>query len=104
MIDGYIAINRFTINNDRQEEFEEIWTNRERYLKSTPGFIKFQLLRGTEKDGKRDYLSHSTWKSEKYFVEWTQSENFKKAHKNRTPEGIIVGPPRFDGYDVILEE
>lgn len=102
----FIAMNTFTINNERSEEFENVWKNRERHLNEMDGFQNFKMLKGdASEDGKtRDYISHSTWKDAESFWAWTKSENFKLAHKNKTPEGIIMGPPRFRSYQVILEE
>ncbi len=101
----YIAMNQFTINDARREEFEDVWKKRERHLQEMTGFVRFQLLRGEPKEGARIYISHSTWASKEAFIAWTESEQFRLAHRNaRTPEGIIQGPPRFSGYDVILEE
>lgn len=100
----FIAMNTFTINNERFEEFEKVWTNRDRHLKGVNGFLKFKLLRGKESEGKRDYISHSAWQNEADFWAWTESEEFKLAHKNKTPEGIIMGPPKFSAFEVILDE
>ncbi|MCB9061575.1 MAG: antibiotic biosynthesis monooxygenase [Halobacteriovoraceae bacterium] len=100
----FIAMNTFTVNEERIQEFEEVWSKRDRFLKEMDGFISFKLLKGEIKEGKREYISHSTWNSSEEFWSWTKSEQFKMAHKNRTPEGIILGPPRFGFYDVILEE
>lgn len=100
----YIAMNEFTINESRHEEFEAVWKSRERRLKEMAGFVAFKMLKGEAKEGKRIYISHSTWNSKEEFWAWTESEQFKDAHKNRTPEGIIMGPPRFGLYEVVLEE
>ena len=100
----FIAMNTFTVNSERANEFDEIWTTRERHLAGMKGFVKFQLLKGDDNEGKREYISHSTWENSEDFWAWTKSEEFKLAHKNRTPEGIILGPPRFRSYEVILEE
>lgn len=102
----FIAMNTFTINNERMGEFEEVWKNRERRLNEMPGFLAFKMLKGDESnDGKtRDYISHSSWENAESFWAWTKSENFKLAHKNKTPEGIILGPPKFRSYEVILDE
>lgn len=99
-------MNKFTINNERMEEFELVWKNRERHLKEMDGFESFKLLRGesSEDKKKRDYISHSTWRDADSFWAWTKSESFKLAHKNKTPEGIIMGPPQFRSYEVILDE
>lgn len=101
----YIAMNQFSIADARHREFEEIWKKRERFLQEMKGFKSFKLLKGDAKDSQRVYISHSTWATKEDFIAWTESEQFRKAHQNaRTPEGIIQGPPRFAGYEVILEE
>jgi heme-degrading monooxygenase HmoA len=100
----FIAMNAFTINDERHQEFEQVWTTRERHLSEVPGFKSFKLLKGEGEEGKREYVSHSSWESADDFWAWTKSEQFKLAHKNKTPEGIIMGPPRFRFYEVILEE
>lgn len=102
----FIAMNNFTVNNERFEEFEQVWTNRDRHLNGVSGFKRFKLLRGeASEDGKtRLYVSHSTWESAEAFWAWTKSDAFKQAHKNKTPEGIILGPPKFNSFEVILDE
>jgi heme-degrading monooxygenase HmoA len=102
----FIAMNTFTINNERKNEFEEIWKQRERHLNGMSGFLSFKLLRGDESEDKksRDYISHSAWQTSQDFWAWTESENFKRSHKNKTPQGIILGPPKFRSYEVIIEE
>ena len=44
----FIAMNTFTVNDSRHEEFEEIWKSRERHLKEMSGFLNFKLLKGDE--------------------------------------------------------
>ncbi len=102
---NYIAINRFQVNPERANEFEDVWKNRETFLSEVPGFQSFKLLRGAPEDGVQVFLSHSTWDSEAAFQAWTKSEAFKKAHSDaRTPDGVLAGPPKFTGYEVILEQ
>ena len=97
-------MNTFTVNDARHSEFEDVWKSRDRYLKELKGFVSFKLLKGEADNGKREYVSHSTWESTEDFWNWTKSDQFKMAHKNKTPEGIIVGPPKFRLFEVILEE
>ncbi len=48
-------------------------------------------------------ISHSVWKSEDAFRAWIQSEAFRKAHANtKSPEGIYLGPPKFEGCELVL--
>jgi len=100
----YIAMNRFLVNEGREDGFEETWEKRERHLDEVEGFVDFKLLRGDTADGKTAYVSHSSWASKAAFVDWTQGEAFRKAHSDaRSPKGTLAGPPQFDGYEVILE-
>ncbi|MEC9130344.1 MAG: antibiotic biosynthesis monooxygenase, partial [Verrucomicrobiota bacterium] len=48
-------------------------------------------------------VSHSQWASREAFVAWTDSEAFRKAHSQaRSPEGMHLSHPRFEGFEVIL--
>lgn len=99
----YIAMNHFRVHPERTEEFERNWRERESYLTEVPGFREFHLLRGPLEDGARLYASHSVWDSEQAFVNWTNSEAFRKAHaQGRSTVGTLLGPPRFVGWTVVL--
>ncbi len=101
----YIAMNRFTVNQQRADEFIEVWKTRERNLKEFNGYITFKLLQGDAKDGKITFCSHATWTSEESFMEWVNSPQFKQSHsKKRMPEGVLLGPPQFEGYQVVISE
>ena len=98
----YIAMNRFQIRAGQEEEFEEVWSKRKSYLGDVEGFLDFRLLRGNQGDEITVFLSHSTWESEKAFIAWTESSAFRKAHGGaKTPQGVVVGPPQFEGYLVV---
>jgi heme-degrading monooxygenase HmoA len=99
----YIATNRFRIAEGREADFETVWRERESFLDEVPGFESFHLLRGPTEDGATLYVSHSTWASQQAFVDWTNSEAFRKAHGSaRSPEGTVLGPPKFEGFEVVL--
>jgi heme-degrading monooxygenase HmoA len=99
----FIAMNRFRIAPGREPDFEGIWRTRNSYLKDVPGFIEFHLLRGPSDDTASLYASHSVWDSRKAFEDWTNSEAFRKAHsQGRAPEGTYLGPPQFEGFDVVM--
>lgn len=99
----YIAMNRFQINEGREEDFEKVWASRESYLDEVPGFVEFHLLRGPRDDDATLYASHTVWKSEADFRAWTESENFRKAHAQaRAPKGTYLGHPMFEGFESIL--
>ncbi len=99
----YIAMNRFRIALGREEDFINIWKNRETHLDEVPGFKQFNLLQGSTDDQCTLFSSHSVWESEEAFVNWTQSEAFRKAHAQAgDSKGIYLGPPQFEGFKAVL--
>ncbi|PPR11493.1 MAG: Heme oxygenase (staphylobilin-producing) [Alphaproteobacteria bacterium MarineAlpha11_Bin1] len=99
----YIAMNRFKIVLGKEEEFERIWAVRDTYLEDVTGFIKFHLVRGKTNENHTLYASHSTWSSEDDFVNWTKSDQFRKAHKGAgIHSGVYLGHPEFEGFEVII--
>ena len=78
----FIAMNRFKIALNRENDFENIWAKRETHLNNVPGFIEFHLVKGKTEDTYNLYASHSTWESRQDFENWTKSESFSKSHKD----------------------
>ena len=98
----YIAMNRFRVTRGREAEFEEIWRRRDSYLDDVEGIEEFRLLRGETGKDETLFVSHSVWVSREAFTAWTESEAFTKSHRQaRTPEGVLLGHPRFEGYEVV---
>ncbi len=98
----YLAMNRFTVPADKAEAFEQLWLNRDSHLKEMEGFVEFHMLKGSEKDGKFIYASHTVWTSEETFRGWTKSEAFRNSHKSaRTTEKLFEGAPVFEGFTAI---
>ena len=98
----YVAMNRFKVSRGREEEFEEVWRSRDSYLDAVEGFKSFQLLRGEPGEDETLFISHSVWESRDAFTAWTESEAFAKAHRQAgTPKGVLLGHPRFEGYEVV---
>ena len=99
----YIAMNHFRVAAGRGEEFEQVWRDRDSYLDEVPGFVQFHLVRGKdEEDGTHRYASHTVWADRQAFLDWTHSDAFRKAHgERRTPEGLLLAHPRFEGWDAV---
>jgi heme-degrading monooxygenase HmoA len=99
----FVAMNRFKIALGREEEFTDIWKNRETHLDKVPGFRTFHLLRGPTSEEYTLFASHSTWESAAAFEAWTKSETFRKAHANAgSSKDIYLGPPMFEGFEAVL--
>ncbi|WP_431858706.1 antibiotic biosynthesis monooxygenase family protein [Azospirillum sp.] len=98
----FIAMNRFRVRLDAQQDFEDVWLNREVHLTTAPGLVEFHMLRGPLREDHRLYASHTVWESEQHFLDWTRSEAFRAAHQGaggRKP--LYLGPPEFEGFEVI---
>ena len=101
----FIAMNRFQIAPGREDVFEELWRSSDSHLDGVPGFREFQLLRGPSDEEGTLFASHTVWESREAFEAWTKSESFVKAHANaRAPKGTYLGHPKFEGFEVILEQ
>lgn len=99
----YIAMNRFRIALGKEQDFIDIWKNRDTHLASVPGFKEFNLLQGPSDDSATLFASHSMWESAEAFANWTRSEAFRKAHANAgEAKDIYLGPPQFEGFEVVL--
>ena len=99
----YVVMNRFRIALGQEKVFEKLWRNRDSELDRVPGFREFHLLKGPSDDDAAFYVSHTLWDSLAVFEAWRDSDHFRKAHAQaRTPQGVYLGPPRFEGFDVLL--
>ena len=98
----FIAMNRFKVIQGSQADFERVWTTRDTHLREVPGFIKFHLLRGPEREDHVLYSSHAIWQSRQHFEAWTRSEAFRLAHRDAGQNRpLYLGHPEFEGFDVI---
>lgn len=100
----YIAMNRFRIREGSEQEFIEIWRERDTFLNEVPGFKTFNLLQGATEEGVTLFTSHSVWESREAFEAWTQSEAFRKAHANAggPKKDIYMGPPKLELFESVL--
>lgn len=98
----FIAMNRFKVIKGEENAFEELWLSRESRLDEVPGFIEFHLLRGPEREDHRLYSSHALWASREHFTAWTQSEQFRSAHRSAgSAKPLYLDHPELEGFEVI---
>jgi heme-degrading monooxygenase HmoA len=98
----FIAMNRFKVLKGEETAFENIWLSRETHLETVPGFVEFHLLRGPEREDHVLYSSHTVWASRDSFVDWTNSEAFRAAHRGAGQnKPLYLGHPEFEGFEVL---
>lgn len=99
----FIAMNRFKIKLGRENEFEQVWKNRETFLQDVPGFKEFHLMKGPQNSEHTLYASHSVWQSKQAFEDWTHSEAFRKAHAQAgASKEIYLGPPQLELFEAVV--
>jgi heme-degrading monooxygenase HmoA len=97
----FVAMNNFKVAPGKEANFEKQWRERETYLDGVPGFVRVMLL---QSDNAGDYISHTTWTDRQSFIDWTQSEEFGKGHRQGSLAGVLEGPPVIGLYEAVLVE
>ena len=99
----FVAMNRFKIVKGKENDFVNVWKNRDSFLENVPGFKNFNLVKGEEKEDHTLFASHSIWNSKEDFINWTKSDAFRLAHKNAAQHReLYLGPPDFEGFEVVF--
>ena len=97
----FIAMNRFRVKRGSEEDFEQVWLNRDSQLTKVPGFVEFHLLKGPEHEDYTLYSSHTVWQSKATFEAWTKSEAFRLVHRDAgANKPLYLDHPQFEGFEV----
>ena len=97
----FVAMNNFSVNPERANDFEAVWRERQTYLEDVPGFVHFMLLRSDESG---HYISHSTWQTRAHFEAWTQSDAFTSGHRGGgSMQNILLDHPRVELFESVTE-
>lgn len=94
-----VVMNRITVAEGREQDFEKTFMERDRAVDRMPGFIDMQVLRPSEG---RTYVVLTRWKSRESFQQWTESEAFISAHRKQSP-GLAEARPTLEIYEVFTE-
>jgi len=99
----YLAMDRFKIVLGQEDFFEVEWKSRETFLGGVKGFKKSNLIKGAVNTKFSLYISHSEWNSESDFLNWTNSESFRIAHKDTiSHKDLYLEPPDYEGFEIII--
>eukprot|EP00930_Biecheleria_cincta_P047906 TRINITY_DN33303_c0_g1_i1.p1 TRINITY_DN33303_c0_g1~~TRINITY_DN33303_c0_g1_i1.p1 ORF type:complete len:343 (-),score=76.25 TRINITY_DN33303_c0_g1_i1:77-1105(-) len=73
----FVVMNRFSVKQGSEQEFEHRWATRESKLQEQAGFQFFQLLRCDHTpDDDVNYISMSAWDDREAFDSWWSSKSF----------------------------
>ncbi|HKS30386.1 MAG TPA: antibiotic biosynthesis monooxygenase [Pyrinomonadaceae bacterium] len=93
-----VVMNRITVAEGREEEFEQTFLTRDRAVDQMTGFIDLQVLRPSEG---RTYIVMTRWNSREAFDTWTSSDAFLSAHRKPSP-GLAESRPVLEIYEVFV--
>lgn len=93
-----VVTNRIQVAKGQEEAFEQRFRGRAGLVEGMPGFIRLQILRPLKSDY---YMVVTWWESEAAFLAWTESPQFREAHRNRPPREMLAGPNVFEMHEVI---
>ena len=94
-----VVMNRITVAEGLEQDFEETFVGRDRAVDQMTGFIDLQVLRPVEG---RTYIVMTRWTSREAFDTWTHSATFLSAHKKQQP-GFAESRPVLEIYEVFSE-
>lgn len=103
-----VVSNRIPVAAGHEAAFEERFRDRAGLVEHHPGFVRMEFLRpkpvemhGKPQGGSQHDVVLTYWMSEADFVGWTESEDFRRAHANRSPKEMFAGPNVFEMHEVI---
>ena len=93
-----VVSNRIQVAKGQEKEFEARFEGRARLVENMAGFVRLEILRPIKSDY---YIVLTHWRDEVSFRAWTDSAEFKEAHRNRPPAEMFSGPNVFEVHEVI---
>jgi len=100
----FVTMNRFTIDPEHWDDFENRFKQRAGLVDGEPGFIRNAVLRPQENTSDQ-HIVMTLWESRQAFEAWTHSESFRQAHAKagQTPKEWFIGPTRLEIFDAVTD-
>lgn len=86
---GFVALSRFVIKNDMQEEIRTAFRARPHLVDDAPGFLRMEVLSPQENSGEIWLMTF--WTDEASFRTWHHSHLYRESHKG-IPKGLKLVP------------
>lgn len=83
-----VVQNNIPVKEEYREDFEKRFLESGHFVSRAPGFIRNEVLRPIKGDS---YVVVTYWNSMEEFTNWTQSEEFRKAHANPPSKEMFKG-------------
>ncbi|HET7435545.1 MAG TPA: antibiotic biosynthesis monooxygenase [Thermoanaerobaculia bacterium] len=89
MTPGYVAISRFRVRNEREDDVAEAFRARPHLVEGADGFVRMDVL-SPENDAAEFWLV-TYWIDESSFRAWHHSHVYRASHE-QIPKGLKLDP------------
>ena len=103
-----VVSNRIPVAGGQEAGFADRVFDRVGLVERHPGFVRLEVLRpepvvlqGQRLAGSDCYVVQTYWARVEDFVAWAQSDDFRRAHAQRSPGDAFAGPSAFEVHRVI---
>jgi heme-degrading monooxygenase HmoA len=86
---GFVALSRFVIKNEMQNEVRAAFLDRPQLVDDAPGFVRMEVL-SPQEDNHEIWLM-TFWTDEESFRTWHHSHLYRESHKG-IPKGLKLVP------------
>lgn len=76
----FAVLNNIPVTEEGRSTFEQRFSSRARLIEAEPGFVAIRVLRPLNSD---IYVILTMWENEQSFLNWQNSQAYKKAHESR---------------------
>jgi heme-degrading monooxygenase HmoA len=94
----FVAINAIEVPAERAGAFAERFAQRAGKVSSSPGFVRFELLRPA--DGGTRWLVSTHWQAKEDFEAWMTSQSFGEGHAQHRQGGPVGTGSELWQFDV----
>lgn len=103
LTEGHVVMNNIPVMDEGKPVFEDRFKQRQNDVNSMPGFRAFRLLKPIKGD---TYVVFTQWETEQDFLNWKNSEQFNKSHKDQIskPPAYFVDRPFVTSYSMVKKE
>lgn len=100
----FVTMNRFSIEPQYWNDFEDRFRQRAGLIDKEPGFIRNAVLR-PEKGFSEQHIVMTLWESREAFEAWTKSDSFRQAHAKagQTPKEWYAGPNKLEIFESVTD-
>lgn len=89
----FVAMSKFVVDNNIQEEVRKAFINRPHLVDNEPGFVRMEVLNPLDKA--EEFMLITYWQDEASWKQWFKSHAYKESHKG-IPKGLKLIPKRTE--------